>query len=291
MTWEERPELGTIAVSSGFFRAAGIEIVRGRDFSENDGTPGSAVMVIDQQTATRVFGSEDPMGQRVRFAVRTPAADAPTPVWRTIVGISRTIEELPQPGSTRSAGTVFVPYRQEPPAGALLIVRSRLDPTAVMNAVRREVAAVDPDQPVFTVQTVEQMQAQATWGYRVFGSLFAVFALIALVLSAVGLYAVMAYSVTQRTNEIGVRMALGAGHGQISWLVMRRGLGPAGDRPDARPGWRLRPEPGAGAGAGRHLTDRSADLCDDHGAAHLRRRCRPAWSRHGGRHASTRWWR
>lgn len=93
-----------------------------------------------------------------------------------------------------------------------------------MNAVRREVQALDPDQPVFTVQTLDQMLANARWPYRVFGSLFALFAAIGLVLSGVGLYAVMAYSVSQRIPEIGIRMALGAAGAQVSWLFLRRGL-------------------------------------------------------------------
>jgi len=221
--WEDRPEASTTTVSPAFFRTAGIDIVRGRAFTETDGAPGSEVIVVNQRFASDHLAGEDPIGRRIRFPVEAPVAGKPEPGWRTIVGISRTIPN--GAGNDRTPESIaYIPYRLEPPRGAVLLVRSRLDPAAIMNAVRREVQAVDPDQPVFTVQTMEQIQAQATWPYRIFGSLFAIFALIALVMSAVGLYAVMAYSVTQRTQEIGVRMALGADTRRVMWLVMKRGL-------------------------------------------------------------------
>ena len=113
--------------------------------------------------------------------------------------------------------------RLHAPGAASLIIRSALPPRAIMDTVRREVQAIDRDQPVFTMQTLEQMSAADRWPYRIFGSLFAILAGIALVLSSVGLYAVMANSVTERTQEIGVRMAVGAQPWDVSWLVLERG--------------------------------------------------------------------
>ncbi|MBI3261937.1 MAG: FtsX-like permease family protein [Acidobacteria bacterium] len=105
-----------------------------------------------------------------------------------------------------------------------VLVRSRGEPGALVSRIREEVRAVDQDLPVFDVRTMPEQLALARWPFRVFGSLFAIFAVIALVLAAVGLYAVTAYSVTQRTQEIGIRMALGAQSVQVSWAILRRGL-------------------------------------------------------------------
>ena len=108
--------------------------------------------------------------------------------------------------------------------GASLIVRSPLPPGSLVDSLRRAVQAIDADQPVFTVQTLDQMMEGDRWPFRVFGVMFAIFAVIALVLSSVGLYAVMAYSVTERTSEIGLRMALGAQARQVRWMILKRGL-------------------------------------------------------------------
>lgn len=150
-------------------------------------------------------------------------------------------------GSSQDAyvnAVVYIPYRQDAPAAASLLMRSALPPASIVEAVRREVQAVDPDQPVRAMRTLPQILAADRWWYRSFGGMFGIFAVIALVLSSVGVYAVMAYSVTQRTQEIGVRMAVGAQGWQVWWMILRRGRS-ARDRPVVRPR--------RGAGHGRHV--------------------------------------
>jgi putative ABC transport system permease protein len=220
---EQPPFVGTVTISPRYFDVVGVNLVRGRLFDERDGAPGVESVIINDRLAAQFFPGEDPIGRRLRFTQRQPTPGKPPDVWRTVVGVSPLIKQG-SPGELYVNSVVYIPLRQETPASASLLVRSTLPPGSVMEAVRREVQRIDPDQPVFTIQTVSQVLAGDRWWQRTWGLTFGAIAAIGLLLSSVGLYAVMACAVTARTQEIGVRLALGAQRRQVSWLILRRGL-------------------------------------------------------------------
>jgi len=215
------PFVGTVTVTPRFFEVLGVRLVRGRGFTSADGAPGSEAVIVNELLAAQFFPGEDPIGRRVRFFDGQPEPGRPADGWRTIVGVTPLIKQGSSLDEYLNA-VVYVPYRQESPASASLLVRSALPPATVMDAVRRKVQAIDADQPVQALQTLAQILADDRWWQRTWSAMFGTLAAIGLVLSAVGLYAVMAYSVTQRTQEIGIRLALGAERRHVFWVILRR---------------------------------------------------------------------
>jgi putative ABC transport system permease protein len=213
-----------VFVGDGYFDAIDVP-VRGRVFTAGDGAPGREAAVVNERFVTLHFEGRDPLGQRIQLTNENAPAGAGLTAWASIVGVAPTVRQsLTQESDPLGDPVVYLPFRSDAGAGLTLLVRGTGDLAPVVAQVRDAVRVIDPDLAIFNVRTLDEEMAISRWPFRVFGSMFAIFAVIALVLSAVGLYAVTARSVAQRTPEIGVRLVLGALPSGIQWLILRQSM-------------------------------------------------------------------
>jgi putative ABC transport system permease protein len=218
---EQPPQVTRIAVGPRYFEALGLTLTRGRAFLDTDGTAGREVAIINRRFESMYFAGEDPVGRRIKLMPES-RADSDTP-WITIVGVSPTVRQRnvrePDPDPV-----VYMPYRSAPAPSMMLLIRTQGEPSALTSTLREEVRALDPDLSLVAIASMDEILVRTRWFYRVFGTMFVTFALIALTLSAMGLYAMTAYSVRKRMQEIGIRMALGAKASQVWWMFVRRSV-------------------------------------------------------------------
>ena len=221
------PPVGALraSVTPGYFEAAGTRLLRGRFFDERDIDANTRTIVIDERLARRFWGNTDPIGRRV-YRPESPSDLAPGPAtrWLTVVGVAAHAR-LRGPEAEDDVPPSYVPYAITAPREFGFLVRTSIDPAAIAGQMRSAVASVDREIPLSDIRTLTERTDLAIAARRTTMQLATVFALVAVLLSAVGLYGVLTYLVTRRTHEIGVRLAIGSSPRAIVGLVLREGLG------------------------------------------------------------------
>ena len=214
----ERPEIDFRRASTGYFRTMGIPLLSGRLVTEQDVTNNTSSVLINEAMAKRFFSGEDPVGKRISTANSTGQQTQ----WQTIVGVVGSVRHLGLDVEPRPE--IYYHTNSSPPFGPVVVIRTTSDPQRLISIARAKVRELDRDVPISNVNTMEQLVAQSVAQRRFGMFLVGIFAALALVLAVVGIYGVVSYSVAQRTNEIGVRMALGASASDVLRMVLKNGM-------------------------------------------------------------------
>ena len=219
---QSRPALSALTIGPGYFRTLGAAVLSGRDFNETDRFSAPPVALVNQRFARRFWPGENPLGKRFRlFIGNTPQA------WLTVIGVVSNILQSDMARPELNA-LIYLPWRQIAAGDMNILMRTRVPPGSLRTIFRKEIHAIDSDLPMFGPFTLAERLQSRYWDKARYTGLFLIFAAIALLLASVGLYAVIAYWVSRRTQEMGIRMALGAAPRDMLNLVFREGMLPVG---------------------------------------------------------------
>lgn len=217
----ERVEIPIDIVNQSFFKVMGIPLISGRFFEERDGPEATPVIIINETMARRFWPGEDAVGKRMKFG--SPDSDDP---WIEIIGVVGDVRRTGFDAEVRPE--TFLPHAQAPGRGLMMVVRTDSDPAKMASSFRAAVREIDADQPVFEVRTMDMILGEMMAQRRLNMILFGVFAAVAMLLASVGIYGIISHNVTERTHELGVRMALGASRSDMLKLILRQGMALAG---------------------------------------------------------------